>query len=69
MLLGGFVSEMRIEDMASELGRFQKKLNELGSTLESAHLTLCTLTTAAIPFIRMTEKGYFRLRENDVVGV
>jgi len=28
---------------------------------------LNVLTTAAIPFIRMTEKGYYRFREKDVV--
>ena len=67
--IAGYISEMKIEDMASALSRFQKTLNTLGSNLENAHLTLCTLTTAAIPFMRMTEKGYFRLRENDIVGL
>jgi len=27
------------------------------------------MTSAAIPFIRITEKGYFRFRENDYVGI
>jgi adenine deaminase len=67
--IAGYVSEMKIADMAQALNRFQKTINQLGSSLENAHLTLCTLTTAAIPFIRMTEKGYFRLRENDIVGL
>ncbi len=67
--IGGYVSEEKIEDIASELTRFQKRVNELGSNLESPHLTLVTLTSAAIPFIRMSEKGYFRFRENDYVGL
>ena len=67
--IGGSVSEEKIEDMASEITRFRKGVNELGSDLESPNLTLDTLTSAAIPFIRMSEKGYFRFRENDYVGL
>jgi len=66
---GGYVSGMEIGALAAELKRFQEILTDLGSSLESAHLTLCTLTSAAIPFIRMTEKGYARFREGDLVGM
>jgi adenine deaminase len=67
--IGGYVSEKKIEDVASELTHLRKRVNELGSNLESPHLTLVTLTSAAIPFIRISEKGYFRFRENDYVGL
>jgi adenine deaminase len=67
--IGGYVSEKKIEDIASELTRFRQRVNELGSNLETPHLTLVTLTSAAIPFIQMSEKGYFRFRENDYVGL
>jgi adenine deaminase len=67
--IGGYISEHTIEDLASELTLFRKRTHELGSTLESPHLTLVTLTSAAIPFIRMSEQGYFRFRENDYVGL
>lgn len=63
--IGGYISEKKIEDIALELAGFRKRMNELGSNLESPDLTLVTLTSAAIPFIRMSEKGYFRFREND----
>ncbi|MEE9611712.1 MAG: adenine deaminase C-terminal domain-containing protein [Desulfatiglandales bacterium] len=66
---GGYVSAMKIEDLVTELKRFQETVADLGSSLEMAHLTLCTLASAAIPFIRLTEKGYFRFRENDMVGI
>ncbi|MBW1781917.1 MAG: adenine deaminase [Deltaproteobacteria bacterium] len=66
---GGYVSGMEIGALASEMRRFQETLRDLGSHLESAHLTLCTLTSAAIPFIGMTEKGYARFREGDLVGI
>lgn len=66
---GGVISNLKIEDIASKLEEFQKAMTALGSDLEFSLLTLGALTTAAIPFIRMTEKGYFRFRENDIVAV
>jgi adenine deaminase len=67
--IAGYLSDIRLEDLASQLAGFQKAVGDLGSSLPSAHLTLVTQTTAAIPFIRITEKGYFRFRENDYVGI
>jgi adenine deaminase len=66
---GGYVSGMAFEDLTTALKRFQAIMTDLGSPLEAAHLTLCTLTAAAIPFIRMTEQGYARFREGDLVGI
>ncbi|MEJ2586248.1 MAG: adenine deaminase C-terminal domain-containing protein [Deltaproteobacteria bacterium] len=66
---GGYVSSLPFETLTAEMAQFQKILKGLGSPLHSAHLTLCTLTAAAIPFIRMTEQGYARFREGDVVGI
>jgi adenine deaminase len=65
----GYISQMKIEDLVRELKHFQNTVSELGSTLQSAHLTLATLTSAAIPFIRIAEKGYYRFRESDVAGL
>jgi adenine deaminase len=67
--IAGYLSDARIEDIAAQLAAFQKSVRNLGSKLESAHLTLVTQTTTAIPFIRVTEKGYFRFRENDYIGI
>jgi adenine deaminase len=65
----GFLSELPIREIAARAERFQKVLNGLGSKLEYPHLSLMVLTTSAIPFIRITEKGYYRFRENDYVGI
>lgn len=65
----GCVSDLRVDEMSARLKVLQDKIASLGSGLRYAHLTLMVLTTAAIPFIRMTEKGYFRFRENDIVGI
>ncbi|MBN2402495.1 MAG: adenine deaminase [Spirochaetes bacterium] len=67
--IAGYVSDAPVEEVTAGMISFQKKFEELGSKLRSAHLTLVVLTSAAIPFIRITEKGYFRFRENDYVGI
>ena len=66
---GGYVSEMKMPELSERLDRFQNTMASLGVTPHFAHLTLSVLTTPAIPFIRMTEKGYYRFREGDVVGL
>jgi adenine deaminase len=65
----GFLSELPIVEIAAGAERFQKEMESLGSNLKHPHLSLMVLTTAAIPFIRITEQGYYRFRENDYVGL
>lgn len=67
--VGGYVSEMSIENLCKHWHLFQKTLNDLGCGLRSPLLTLFTLTTVSIPFIRITEKGYFRFKEGDIIGL
>jgi adenine deaminase len=67
--IAGYLAEMKIEDLAAALTDLQKAIAALGTILPNALLTLITMTSAAIPFIRITEKGYFRFRENDYVGI
>ena len=67
--VGGYVSHLNMAELTERLSRFQKIMASLGVRLDFAHLTLSVLTTPAIPFIRMTEKGYYRFRESDVVGL
>ncbi|HOP48238.1 MAG TPA: adenine deaminase C-terminal domain-containing protein [Desulfobacteraceae bacterium] len=67
--VGGYVSEMEIECLSREMTRFQEIVSSFGVAFESALLTLYTLTSASIPFIKIMEKGYYRFREGDVVGL
>ncbi|MBL7172732.1 MAG: hypothetical protein ISS68_07835, partial [Desulfobacteraceae bacterium] len=67
--IGGFMSQLKMPEIARRLEAFQKAVASLGSTLTFTHLTLNVLSTAAIPFIRITEKGYYRFRENDLVNL
>jgi len=66
---GGYVSELRMPELAERLNRFQKTLGSMGVIPDFAQLALSVLTTPAIPFIRLTEKGYYRFRENAFVGL
>ena len=67
--VGGYVSEMEIGSLSREMTRFQEIVSSFGVAFESALLTLYTLTSASIPFIKIMEKGYYRFREGDVVGL
>ena len=66
---GGYVSELKMPELAERLDGFQNTMASLGVVYEPALLSLSVLTTAAIPFIRLTERGYYRFRENDFVGL
>lgn len=67
--IGGYVWEKPVEEIHGELKHFQQTVTGLGCLLENAQLTLVTLTSASIPFIRISEKGYFRFRKNDYAGL
>lgn len=65
----GYISTLPIEAYSRETNAFKDALQRLGVPFASPLLSLVVLTSAAIPFIRITEKGYFRFRENDYVGM
>ena len=65
----GYVSELKIPQLSLRLKKIQNIMVSLGFIHDNALLALGVMTTAAIPFIRMTEKGYYRFRENDFVGL
>ena len=65
----GYISELKMPEIAKRLEKFQESHAALGGAMHFAQLTMNVMTTAAIPFIRMTEEGYYRFREGDIVGV
>ena len=67
--VGGFISQLKIPDLALRLEVFERTIASLGAKVSFAHLTLNVMSTAAIPFIRMTERGYYRFKENDLVNL
>jgi adenine deaminase len=54
---GGFASDLKIEEVAERMEHIKQQAKHLGFRFEDAPLTLSTLTTPAIPFLRMSEDG------------
>lgn len=55
--IAGVISDLPIEIIAQRLNKINSKLKEMGCPFRDAHLTLATITSAAIPFIRINENG------------
>jgi adenine deaminase len=67
--LAGFQSLAPLPEIADALADVQSALTTLGSPWPRPLLTLNVLTTAAIPFFRITDRGYVRLRTGELVGL
>ncbi len=67
--LCGVVSLKPVETVAEEIQRLEKCLQRAGVKWEKPLLTIDTLGTAAIPHLRVTQKGYVRLRDRKILSV
>ncbi|HYU18768.1 MAG TPA: adenine deaminase C-terminal domain-containing protein [Chloroflexota bacterium] len=67
--LGGLVSEAPLEEIASDLCTVEVALRELGCSSATPVLTADTMTTGAIPHLRITDRGYVRLRDAAMLGL
>jgi len=65
----GYISDLPLAEVADRMEAFQQAAADLGCPLPYAHLTLNVMSATAIPFIKLTESGYYRFRENDQVGL
>ncbi len=59
----GLVSIRPVGFVAARLEEIKKRLKELGCSFADPHLTLTTLTCAAIPHFRICEEGLVSIRE------
>jgi adenine deaminase len=55
--VAGLMSNQSIEEIAQRLNQIQTEARDLGFRFPDASLTLAVLTTAAIPFLRLSEDG------------
>lgn len=69
MPIGGCLSPAPLETLFQKTGEFQRAAADLGSPFQDTHLTLITLTTPAIPFFRICEKGLVDIRTNEMFGL
>jgi adenine deaminase len=67
--LMGFLSDLELEEIASRLRNIQQVSEYWGFRFPDATLTLATLTTAAIPFLRLSEDGLVDVRKGRVVDL
>jgi adenine deaminase len=67
--VAGLMSNRRIEEIAESLNDLQAKARALGFRFSDAALTLAVLTTAAIPFLRLSEDGLVDSKTGRVVDL
>lgn len=67
--VGGIVSTEPMETIADKFNRIQKAAAGLGGRFPNFSLTMATLTTPAIPFLRICSSGLFNLRTNRFVDL
>jgi len=67
--ISGMLSAQPVETISRQLTRIQQAAESLGCILPDVRLTLCILTTGAIPFLRMCEEGLVDLRQNRFVDL
>ncbi|MGD8986355.1 MAG: adenine deaminase C-terminal domain-containing protein [Desulfobacteraceae bacterium] len=65
--IGGLMTSLSMEETAQRLDAIQEKAEALGFPYPNAALTLATLTTPAIPFLRISEDGLVDVRSGQVV--
>lgn len=65
--VAGFLSNLTFEEVVRRLNSIQEKAESLGFPFSDAGLTLATLTTAAIPFLRLSEDGLVDVKTGRVV--
>lgn len=65
----GLLSPAPLARVAEESGAVARALRELGASTPNPLLTLDTLTTSAIPFLRITPDGYYRARDGSRAGL
>jgi len=69
MSIGGYMSDLPIEQIVQNLKDIQNEVSGLGIPFPDAELSLNTLTTAAIPFFRICEEGFYDLKSNRSVDL
>jgi adenine deaminase len=67
--LCGVVSPEPMKTVHGQMKRLDEALRNSGARWEKPVLTLDTLTTAAIPHLRITHEGYVRLRDRRILSL
>ncbi len=63
MPIGGIMSDLSAKEVAEKISEIQKNVRNLGCPFSDPLLSVSTLTTPYIPFLRISEQGLFDLKE------
>ncbi|MBI4295968.1 MAG: adenine deaminase, partial [Chloroflexi bacterium] len=67
--VAGIISEAPMEVIATRHREIQAATTSLGSRLPDTLLTVCVMTTSAIPFLRISDDGLLDVKQNRVVDL
>ena len=67
--IGGVISDSPMEELAAGFAAIQERASELGVPFPNAHLALITLTSPAIPFFRISNRGLIDIKENRLLDL
>ena len=65
----GLIGDMPISMLAKRMEEITKIIKDLGFPFDDPLLTLNTITTAAIPFLRICEEGLVNLKDGKTLGL
>jgi len=69
MPIFGFMSDMPVPMIAQRVEEIRRTMQGLGFPFDDPLLTINTLTTAAIPFLRICEEGLVNLKDGKTLGL
>ncbi|MBU0462390.1 MAG: amidohydrolase family protein [Proteobacteria bacterium] len=65
----GIMSDLSVEEIARKTEQVNQAAKELGTIFEDPILSLVTMTSAAIPFLRICEEGLVNLKDGKTLGL
>ncbi|MFC1926114.1 adenine deaminase C-terminal domain-containing protein, partial [Chloroflexota bacterium] len=69
MPIGGFTSDLPIEEVRQRYEEIRQSAIDLGSSIQDIYLIITALTTTALPSLRICEAGLIDIKKRDLVGL
>jgi len=69
MPIMGIMSDLSVEEIARRTEQVNQAAKELGIVFEDPVLSLITMTSAAIPYLRICEEGLVNLKDGKILGI
>lgn len=67
--LAGIISEKPMDELACEIGEFEKTLREMGCHMAKPFLAIQTLPFTGLPFYRLTDRGLLDMRARKLIPI